>query len=173
MPFADNQSIDEIADYYEATKIALNHYKNSIKKESNLKDSFLFYSEDELNGIFKNYENILEINCSFNLLSALEAYFRIDFETRNRLQQTDKLSKELIKIYPKKERDFVSLFLILKIWLKYSSYKNEIGTFQKLIDYRNWIAHGRYSEFTDDKSFNYQNILIFSKIVENSIPFLS
>jgi hypothetical protein len=106
-------------------------------------------------------------------LSALEAYFRIDFETRNRLQQTDKLSKELIKIYPKKEKDFVSLSLLLKIWLENSTYKNEIGTFQKLIDYRNWIAHGRYSEFTDDKSFNYQSILIFSKKAENSIPFLS
>jgi len=173
MPFADNQSIDEIADYYETTKIALKNYKKSIKKETELKNSFLFYSEEELNGIFKNYENILEINCSFNLLSALEAYFRIDFETRNRLQQTDKLSKKLIKFYPKKEGDFVSLSLILKIWLKYSTYKNEIATFQKLIDYRNWIAHGRYSEFTDDKSFNYQSILIFSKKVENSIRFLS
>jgi hypothetical protein len=173
MPFPDNQSIDEIAKYFEATKIALNLYRNSIKKETDLVELFLFYSDDELDKLFNNYKNSLEINCSFNLLSAVEAYFRIDFETRIRSKPSDKLSEELIKIYHKNNNGFVSIARILKKWFIFSAYKGEIDSFQDFIDYRNWIAHGRYSKITDNKRFNYQSILIFSKKVENTIPFLS
>ena len=83
--------------------------------------------------------------CSLEILSALEARFRVGYLVRCQRKKRDLFSKKLHAIYRKQQNRAFLVDDILTTWKKErTEHKLRLDQFQKAIDYRNWLAHGRY-----------------------------
>ena len=80
------------------------------------------------------------------MLAAIEARFRVDYHCRRSEKQDDGLSSELRGLNKKTgKRAFISFGELLGIWKKHGSIEGSLADeLCKLIDYRNWLAHGRW-----------------------------
>src|SRR5436190_143500 len=99
-----------------------------------------------LDEIDSHYQSILdehEALASLGLLAAAEAIVRVDYQTRAREKRADLASMRFRTIYrDKKERARMKEEL-LGTWKEIGN-KNAVGELTGAINYRNWLAHGRY-----------------------------
>lgn len=108
-------------------------------------DFFIGYSKFELENELREYKNSFDRMCSLEVLAMLEARFKIDYLLRCQNKRKDILSKKFRLIHKEKENRASLTDDILLSWkIIYPQYKKELDKFQKALDYRNWLAHGRY-----------------------------
>jgi len=106
---------------------------------------FIGYSKDEVDKELKERKETLNRMCSLEMLAAIEAKIRIDYIVRGQNKLRDDFSKEIRKIYTKKENKASLIDDILFTWKKEKpSHKSRLDDLGKALDYRNWLAHGRY-----------------------------
>ncbi|MBO9483108.1 hypothetical protein [Salinisphaera sp. G21_0] len=97
--------------------------------------------EDEL----KEKKAMLDRMCSLELLATLEARFRIDYLVRCQNKHKDSLSRKFREIHQQKTNRVSLSDDILVGWrVSNPEHKTRLDHFQKALDYRNWLAHGRY-----------------------------
>ena len=83
--------------------------------------------------------------CSLELLAAIEAKLRIDYVVRGQNKLRDEFSKKMREVYDRKENRASLVEDILHIWKKEKPcHKARLDNLGKALDYRNWLAHGRY-----------------------------
>ncbi len=90
-------------------------------------------------------KNEINLQYSLSLLSAIEAYFRIDFAIRCEKRYKDKLSRSFRKLH--KHHGFhVHLENdILAAWEEHTSgMKTLLNELRQAFRFRHWLAHGRY-----------------------------
>lgn len=140
--FSDQHStIDDIEAYYVDSEISLDLYFDASSQE----DRFFGYSLLELQDELKNRKNSLDRMCSLEVLGSLEAHMRIDYLTRCQEKLKDKLSRQMRVIHGAKGNRASLVDDIMFLWKKeYPEHKASLDEFQKALDYRNWLAHGRY-----------------------------
>lgn len=173
------KSFQEISDEYEFVNRAIDIQISNYRK--------LIYNNKEFNyiGIYYNFSTIdefsrklkLEINKKYTLeiTASFEAmlvyYFRNLLKRKNRLYKTyqDNIPKNV-----KRGSSPLMYHHILDIFKEeiYPSNKVEYAEFKSLIEYRNWLAHGRgwnigekYSHF--DFEYTYEVILSIIKLLPN------
>jgi len=136
-----HSTIEEIEQFYFHSLTSLNYY---FDEKSGY---FIGYSRTELHQERKDHLRCLERMISLEFLTLLEASFKIDYLIRRQKKLKDELSKSLRKIYNQKGTKASLVDDILKAWkASYPANKPLIDKFQKALDYRNWLAHGRYWE---------------------------
>jgi hypothetical protein len=161
-----HSTIEDINQFYFYGTSSLRHYFD----EQN--EYFWGYSKAELEIEFNVQLSSLERMVSLEILSLLEASFRIDYLRRNEKKLKDQLSKNLRATFKKKGNKASLDEDILKEWkVFYPKNKPLFDKFQKALDYRHWLAHGRYWElrtFPEIIPFDYLSIqLLASEILKN------
>lgn len=136
-----HSSIDDVMTYYIDSEEALNLFFDP----NHVSARFIGYSKNELDDELKIRKNTLDMMCCLELLTAIEARFRIDYLIRCQCKKRDTFSKIFRAIHKKKKNQASLIDDILSTWRNaYPQHKKILDDFQKSIDYRNWLAHGRY-----------------------------
>jgi len=158
--------IEEIEKYYTQSNKAFDYYFMI----NNL--DFIGLSIDELNQSRQQQVKFLDRQCSLELLSFLEARFRIDYIIRCKERKKDSLSKAFREIQRKKNHKISLIDDIVSTRKQlFPQNKPLFDQFQKSLDYRNWLAHGRYWEPIRNphiKKYDYLSIqLLTNQLLEN------
>ena len=141
----ENQELSEIFTYYSTSLESLKYYRKGITSNDVVDSNYIGYTNQELMKSFENYISELEKNISFSILSALEATFKIDYIIRTSKKHKDDLSRKLRELYKIKENNVSLEQDILTIWKQeYPGFKSIISEYIGALNYRHWLAHGRY-----------------------------
>lgn len=141
----EHKNLEDIIDFYNLCKHTLLKYKENIKKGLELPEELIGYTPEELDQYFRNKIKELENLTCFDLLSAVEAKLRIDYLTRVYNRKKDNLSKIFRSIYKERAARASLDEDILENWKKqYPQAKKYISDYISALNYRHWLAHGRY-----------------------------
>jgi hypothetical protein len=131
-------SINQIEEYFDSTEKALRsyyHHSNPV---------FAEYSYQELTDELDN--RIAELNRSTTLMAfaTIEAHLRIDFLKRCYYRYKDDLSRKFREVYSIKGSNVSLSDDILRLWMGYITRKSHVSDLISALNYRHWLAHGRY-----------------------------
>lgn len=136
-----NSSIDEIEEYYIDSEDSLNYYFDLAAAMP----KFIGYTKDEIYNELKNRKETLDRMCSLEILAAIEARIRIDYLVRCQNKKRDSLSKKLREIHKRKTHKASLIDDIVVAWKQqFPEHKTRLDNLGKAIEFRNWLAHGRY-----------------------------
>ena len=103
-------------------------------------------------------------------LAALEASFRIDYQSRCREKLKDDLSRAFRAIYKEKE---ISVSLDQDIFEAWKAYfpesKGIIGDLRTAFRLRHWLAHGRYWEPRIGRKFDFDSVFDLAVVVNQDL----
>lgn len=141
----EHSSIEEVEDYYVDSAASLDNYFNFSAATVPFPSRFVGYSRSDLDAELKDRKDTLDRMCSLEILSAVEARFRVDYLTRCQSKKRDPLSKKLREIYKRRANKAKFEDDILATWRKmFPEHKARLDSLQRALDFRNWLAHGRY-----------------------------
>lgn len=115
-------------------------------------DRFSYMTKDEVRSFFKDSQDELHAMIVLDLLSAVEGRLRDDFEKRAQdPTRMDPISKDFKVIARSCIRDRkttpFNLQGLLEVWsIHLPHVKISIEIFKKYWPFRNWLAHGRWTE---------------------------
>ena len=140
-----HSTITEIHEYYVDSEESLNLYFNPIES-INYSEKFTGYTKEELVDELKNRKYTLDRMCSLELLAAIEAHLRIDYLVRCQNRKKDSLSKIFRETIYKDKKNKASLMAdIVSTWKSHHpEHKPRLDKLGKAMDFRDWLAHGRY-----------------------------
>jgi hypothetical protein len=168
-----NQSLElqEIAAHHTDTEAALKDYYGLTGDREFLASKFIGYSKDELLTEFGRRIDELDKMSCLNILSSLEAKFRIDYLTRCYKKGKDSLSRDFRTLYKNKSHRASLEEDILEIWKKHfpmvqSLISELIGAFK----YRHWLAHGRYWQPKLGRKYDYDYIYLLAEQIDENLP---
>lgn len=171
-----SQDIDDIINWFNVCKNAIYDYKNKIVSgirqgsEFNLPREFLGFTLKELDIYFDNLNKELENVTCLSLLSAVEAKLRTDYLFRACNKKKDTLSKKFRSIYKQKSQKASLEEDILNTWTEiYPELKNIIGDYKGALNYRNWLAHGRYWNPKLGRKYDVDVIYTISNNIVNNL----
>lgn len=140
-----HSKIEQVQEYYSDSEDSLNSYYSYMVSEGSAPAKFIGYSLEEINKELKDRKDTLDRMCSLELLASVEAKLRIDYLVRGQDKLKDEFSRKIREIYDAKENRASLVDDILYTWKKENpSQKARLDNFGKALDYRNWLAHGRY-----------------------------
>lgn len=136
-------TLDGVADYYDSTRKAIEVFYN----QEGMNPELVGKSPKEVRQKRESLLRELSIECGMMLISAVEAAFRSDFVLRCRRSKKEQIDRDFKQIL-----DGVTELYHVRIkedlidrWAKeYPSDKHSFSLLKNRLDYRNWIAHGRY-----------------------------
>lgn len=141
----EHSKIDQIEEYYSDSEESLNAYYCSNSLLGVMPARFVGYSRDEIDRELRGRKDTLDRMCSLELLAAIEARLRIDYIVRGQDKLKDEFSRKIREIYREKENRASLTDDILFTWKKEQpKHKARLDDLGKALDYRNWLAHGRY-----------------------------
>ncbi|MCM8510905.1 hypothetical protein J0904_02225 [Acinetobacter bereziniae] len=167
--FSDSySSIEDIKKFYYYSNESFKPYFNTHNT------NFIGYSIPELNSELSEQKLALDRMSALEILALLEARFRIDYLIRCQNKKKDYLSKNLRQVYKVKGNRASLTDDILKEWkLVYSNHKILFDSFKNALDYRNWLAHGRYWEpkkFSHVKKYDYLSVIFLANELLSNLP---
>ena len=170
------KSIEAIWSWYYDQKEAIRSYKFNIinaiiTSSSYVNSKFLTLSLDDINIYFEESELELEHLVCFNLISATEAYLRLDFYKKVYNKDKSEIGRVFREIH-KSNLNKISLENdIIENWKKvYSERKGDFSSFLGLLKYRHWLAHGRYWKPKHGQNYNPE---IIYDVAENIFDIVS
>ena len=165
----EHQELPQIAMHHRDIVASLRIYFRPGNER--FEERFAGYSSQELKNELNFRLSETDLSSALNVLSAVEAAFRIDYLQRCYKKMKDNLSRKFREIHQEKgsraslEKDI------------FSTWKNEsnvpvhlvgdlIGTFK----YRHWLAHGRYWTPKLGRKYDYESVYILAQTVFDSFP---
>jgi hypothetical protein len=138
-----HSSLEEIEEYYFDSESALNCYYN-FSNVCNM-PKFVGYTKKEINNELKSRKEWLDRMCAFEILAMIEARLYIDYLVRSQKKKKDVLSQAFHNIYQKKLDKASLKDDLIKTWKEICpQHKTRLDDLGRALDYRNWLAHGRY-----------------------------
>ena len=140
-----NASLEDVEEYYVDSDESLKAYFVPGHEPGVALARFIGYTKTELDDELKMRKETLDRMCSLEILSAIEARFRIDYLLRCQDKMKDGLSRQFREI-PKQKENRASLANdIIPTWrAAYPEHKARLDNLGKALDFRHWLAHGRY-----------------------------
>tara|TARA_B110000211_G_scaffold99557_2_gene115936 strand:+ start:7930 stop:8487 length:558 start_codon:yes stop_codon:yes gene_type:complete len=140
-----HSSLEDVEEYYVDSEDSLNHYFITSGSVGGISARFIGYTKKEIGEELKTRKDTLDRACSLELLAAIEAKFRVDYLLRCQNKKKDYLSKRFRAIHRKKANRASLEDDIISTWKKeLPEHKTRLDHLGKALDYRNWLAHGRY-----------------------------
>lgn len=141
----EHSSIEDVEEYYVDSAASLNGYFNFSTAIVSFSARFVGYSRADFDAELKSRKDTLDRMCSFEILAAIEARFRVDYLTRCQEKKKDELSRKLREIYKIRANKAKLVDDILVAWREvFPEHKTRLDKLQRALDFRHWIAHGRY-----------------------------
>jgi hypothetical protein len=144
-------SPSEIWSFYEASRRSLREEKSALLEAiidgGGVPEEYLGMSRSEVEEIFGQHQSELELLISLDLLASMEATICADYYLRSQEKRKDSLSRQLRSIHKRETSTGcrAGYEKILKIWREEKPGLNRIiNEFHQAMDFRHWIAHGRY-----------------------------
>ena len=120
------------------------------EKTKDIPNNFKFLSlEQAKQQMDENAQELNLVSC-FLLISAAEGCLKYDFQLKVENSLKSNLCKDFRTIFSENEKNMKHIDIqrdILEIWKKHypsTITTKYIGSFKKLINLRNWLAHGRF-----------------------------
>lgn len=140
-----HSTIEDIERYYVDSEGSLNSFYDVDFDSGEISAKFFGYSKEEVFDELKERKETLDRMCSLELLAAIEARVKIDYLIRGQDKLRDNLSKKIRVVYNCKENRASLKDDIIAIWrTELPEHKKRLDNFCLALDYRNWLAHGRY-----------------------------
>lgn len=140
-----HSAIEDIEEYFTDSEGSLNSFYNINIVSGQVSAKFIGYSKEELLHELKERKDTLDRMCSLELLSAIEARIKIDYIVRGQNKMKDNFSKKIRGIYDRKENRASLKDDILSLWkVEKPEHKARLDNLGLALDFRNWLAHGRY-----------------------------
>ena len=140
-----HSKIEHIYEYHTDSGASLNAYYRFDPIKDAVPAKFIGYSREEIDRELKERKETLDRMCSLELLAAIEAHIRIDYIIRGQDKLRDDFSKKMREVFDKKENRASLADEILLVWKREKpEHKTRLDNLGKALDYRNWLAHGRY-----------------------------
>jgi len=163
---ADVLRIEEVAQKQrEMEKSLYFYYTSPGLPQRDLK--FVGYSPDEIRLELEKRLSELDRDCSFSILSALEARFRTDFLNRCYDRRKDDLSRYFRTLYQAKGHRVALEKDILDGWKRHvPAAKSLISEIVGALRYRHWLAHGCYWEPKFGKRYDFSSLYYVAQLIE-------
>lgn len=163
------QTIDTIDQYFRHTASSIRLYFSLANPEAEV--LFAGLSQIELQDQFKAVSEENDRLNSMNLLSAIEAAFRIDYLLRCYNKKKDPLSRAFRKLHHQKADKASLQEDIFDAWKNYGGVSNHVVSDLKgAFNYRHWLAHGRYWVPKLGRKYDYFSIFTLGQQVVSSFP---
>ena len=168
------QTLHEVWQWYDEINSTLNDRKLSVKKALlsgvPVPEMFVGMTGSEIDSHFRFLQSELEYSVCLSMIAATEAAFFVDYWERVGSKRKDSFSKMLKRSYQHVSRP--QFDKLLKKWrVTFNFCSKEISEFKNLLNYRHWLAHGRYWILNAGRAA-YPPSLVFSSI-ENMMDCLS
>jgi len=146
-------AIKEIELYFVTTEKAL----RAFYQKTNL--YFTTYTAEELNNELESRIEELDKSTALTILAAIEAHLRVDFLQRCYNKEKDSLSRKFRDIHKKKGSKVSLSEDILEAWREHIKSKSVISELRSALNYRHWLAHGRYWVAGLGRKYDFYNVL--------------
>ncbi len=144
-----HSTIGDIEGYYVDSESALNSFYSVDLGLGEIPAKFFGYAAQEVFDELKERKETLDRMCSLELLAAIEARIKIDYLVRGQNKLRDQFSKKIRVVYDSKETKASLKGDIISVWRsEFPEHKTRLDNFCLALDYRNWLAHGRYWQST-------------------------
>jgi hypothetical protein len=179
--YKEAAAVNSVWRWYKDTESALNESKidilGKIKRGKRLPPEFEFKSPKEVNNQFDQNFKELKYATMFNLISAIEAAFRIDHQIRLDGTRGDDISREFVRLSQRKQKKKGEWTKfgedILKTWRNMVSdveCKASINTLNGMLQFRDWLAHGRCWERRSKYKYDPLTILMVADSLTHTLP---
>jgi hypothetical protein len=172
----ENLEMEDVLDYYHLTKEAVLIYKENIRKgiystsNSNVPNIFIGMNLEELEEYFRLQLEELEKSVCFSLLSSVEAKLRVDFLKRVYNRDKDDISRVFRQIHKEKGTKISLEEDILENWKLFNQdAKHYIGAYRGALNYRHWLAHGRYWLLKSGRTYDFPIVYSISLDMINNL----
>lgn len=150
----DQLTVSDVWEHYENLRdCTVQMYEQAkqcrLQNSSPCNPRFFGMTAGEIDEFFeKNLEETDRQVCLF-LIAAAEAAFRVDFLQRVYDKKRDEISRQFRTIFREKRNNSrLNINLeddVLNVWVEnVPSTKPHFGSFKGALNYRHWLAHGRY-----------------------------
>jgi hypothetical protein len=158
-----HSSIEDIEEYYVDSEESLNYYFNPLNFGV-IPDRFIGYTKIEFDDELKTRKETLDRMCALEVLAAIEARLRIDYLVRCQNKKRDGFSQKLRQIHQVKANNASLKDDIVAAWKEnFPEHKTRLDNLGKALDFRNWLAHGRYWQATKSPHiYKYDYLAIFT-----------
>jgi len=146
----EEKSIKSILSWYDDHLQAINDFRYKIldkrassKSRVKIAEKFKRFDIDKINEYFDNSEGELERLVCLDLISAIEAFLRVDYHQRIKDRDKSEIGRAFRDLNKKKGNKISLEEDIIETWKSNTgtpSFSNLLG----LLKYRHWLAHGRY-----------------------------
>ena len=164
--------------YYETEQEAVTRLKAEIvnrvrNDDPSVKDSpFDGKTLSEVDAYFNSVLEEVDHHVCLSLIASAESAIIVDFRRRIADRKKDVVSRSFIELFKLKDRDVRKVKFdddILQTWASQSrGCKKAIGEFRGALNYRHWLAHGRYWEC--DSSYHPETVM---KIIQEMLAAMS
>lgn len=129
---------------------------------------FAGYSEQELAAELNGKLVELQHSSSLAVFAAIEAAFMLDAYQRVRRRRKDPLSRALRKMDKRKSRLNLEQDII-GVWRNHGAIPlHKLGEFAGALNYRHWLAHGRYWAGRFGQNYDYESVFALAdEIIEH------
>ncbi len=142
------QTVEQIWEWYEEVSEAIAEKREKLQNllgnnPSNVPEKFFYMSEKDIEHHFEILQSDVDVYACMAFVASFEASLYVDTVKRIGKKCKQGISKDLKKvckhnsIRPKLEK-------LVACWGMYCC-SQELAKFNEAYDFRNWIAHGRYS----------------------------
>ncbi|MFT8321953.1 MAG: hypothetical protein ABF649_13700 [Bacillus sp. (in: firmicutes)] len=171
-----NQDISNIVNWYQLNTSAIEKYKGtilgSLRSEDYVPEQFIGMTAVGVIEYFDTLTKEVETSFSLSAIAAIEAKFRMDYIIRATNRLKDTLSRDFRDIYREKGRRASLEEDILNGWkTHHPEHKNLISNYIQSLNYRHWLAHGRYWIPKFGRKYDFAITYVICEEIENSIPF--
>lgn len=158
--------------------VALHHtdVENSLRlyfgpNAASLNARFVGYSQSEVTAELNERLAELELASALTILSAVEAAFRIDYLQRCYQREKDAISRAFRNLHKRKRARAHLEEEILEIWKEHTSgAATLISELRAALNFRHWLAHGRYWEPKFGRKYDYLSIYTLAANVFANFP---
>lgn len=165
------QGIEDIAESLNLAKSSINLYFSRVNPEFDL--IFIHQSEDEINSERNKQLYDIEVSYLLNLMSAIEAKFKIDYAIRCEQKKKDELSRTFREKYKNNGLKVKFDEDILKSWRPFVSDTSIVNELFTIVKYRNWLAHGRFWLLkTNVERFDFDYVYSIADYIQNHWPLM-
>ncbi len=164
----------ELYEIYDIVYKSLCNYLKGINNHTITENRFIGMTPTELSQYFDEKFKELEYQyqTSFDILSSVEAKFRIDYLQRIYMRHRDDLTRQFRELY--KDRGVRASLKdeILELWKNcYPVYNNIISDYKGALKLRDWLAHGRYWVPKFGRKYDLNTVYTIAEKLYTDLPF--
>jgi hypothetical protein len=138
---------ESVLEYYERSQEALGSLRKTLRTDVGPNSRFFGMAEVEIEKSLRDLAQELDYEVTLLLTASFEAILQLDFLLRVRKRKRDTISIKFRRLrfnVRTRRKNRVTIEEILDVWQEETNTRQAIGNFKQLIQFRHWLAHGRY-----------------------------